>query len=465
MPHDDLVNVTPSGVANDGDELLDDAVLEAMTLEDIIDAPDLQRLMDDFYNLTRIGSAVVDMQGTVLVATGWQDICTQFHRKHPDTCAHCIESDTILSKGSDPGTFKLYRCKNNMWDMATPIIVGGRHMGNIFLGQFFFEDETPDEQLFRIQAREYGFDEQAYMTALKRVPRFSRETVFKAMTFYTRLADLVSRLSFGHAKLTKAMAEQQQAKEEIRQVNARLKQSLADKDKFFSIIAHDIRSPFIGFLSFIKLLTSRTLDLSQEDLGKLAAEMQGNAENLNNLLENLLEWAKMQRGFTTFEPRPHSLEFLLKESLELVRPTAEQKGIAMHCEMENSIVIQADRPMFNAVIRNLLFNAVKFTKRDGLVRLVVERENDMVRLMIRDTGVGMDQQTLDRLFTLDKKVSLRGTEGERGTGLGLILCKEFIEKHGGNICAESTCGQGSTFTIFLPVAVDEQTPPDPVSST
>lgn len=455
MSHDALDNAICSGVSNNRDELLDDAVLDAMTLEDIIDGQALQQLMDDFYNLTRIGSAVVDIQGKVLVATGWQDICTRFHRKHPRASAHCIESDTILSRGSDPGTFKLYRCKNNMWDMATPIMVGGRHMGNIFLGQFFFEDETPDEELFRAQAREYGFDEQAYMTALERVPRFSRDTVFKAMTYYTRLAHLVSRLSFGHARLTKAMAEQQQAEEEIRQINARLKESLADKDKFFSIIAHDIRSPFIGFLSFIKLLTSNASDLPPEDLARLAAEMQGNAENLNNLLENLLEWAKMQRGFTTFEPRPHALEFLLRESMELVRPTAEQKGIAMHCEMENNLVIQADRPMFTAVIRNLLFNAVKFTKRDGSIRLVVKRENDMVRVMIQDTGVGMDRKTLDRLFALDKRVSLRGTEGERGTGLGLILCKEFIEKHGGNIRADSACGQGSTFTILLPVAAPD----------
>ena len=113
--------------------------------------------MDDFYELAHIPMAIIDLKGKVLVGVGWQDICTKFHRVHPETCRHCIESDTQLSAGVPPGEFRLYKCKNNMWDIATPIMVGGQHVGNLFSGQFFFEDEPLDYELFRSQARAVRF--------------------------------------------------------------------------------------------------------------------------------------------------------------------------------------------------------------------------------------------------------------------------------------------------------------------
>lgn len=181
--------------------------LGSLDLSSIIDVEAIQALMDDFYALTDIGVAIVDMEGEVLVATGWQDICTEFHRVHPETRQHCIESDTYLSSGVKPGAYKLYRCKNNMWDMATPIVVGGRHVGNLFLGQFFFADEPVDREVFRQQAQTYGFDEEAYLAALDRVPRWSREKVETVFRFYTRLATMISQLSHSNLKLAQALAE------------------------------------------------------------------------------------------------------------------------------------------------------------------------------------------------------------------------------------------------------------------
>jgi len=130
-----------------------------LELVDIIDVPAIQSLMDDFYRLAQIPMSIIDLKGNILVGVGWQDICTKFHRVNPEACKHCVESDTKLSVGIPPGEFKLYRCKNNMWDIATPIMVGGQHVGNIFSGQFFFEDEPLDYELFRSQARQYGFNE------------------------------------------------------------------------------------------------------------------------------------------------------------------------------------------------------------------------------------------------------------------------------------------------------------------
>jgi len=181
--------------------------LDVLELRDILDIPAIQALMDHFYKLSRFPMSILDLKGNVLVGAGWQEICMRFHRVHPDTCRNCVESDLRLSAGVPPGEFRLYRCKNNMWDIATPIVVGGRHVGNVFSGQFFFADEPLDYDLFRAQALRYGFDEKAYLTAVEAVPRLSRETVEAGMAFLTRLTEILSRLSYGNIKLARLVVE------------------------------------------------------------------------------------------------------------------------------------------------------------------------------------------------------------------------------------------------------------------
>ncbi len=176
-------------------------------LADIIDVPAIQGMMDDFHSLTGMCMAVLDLRGKILVAAGWQDICTKFHRVHPEMQRHCVESDTVLSSGVEPGSFKIYRCKNNLWDIATPIMLGGRHAGNLFLGQFLFEGEEPDREIFRAQAGQYGFDEAAYLAALDRLPRWNRERVTRAMTFFTAFARQISDLSYANIKIARSLAQ------------------------------------------------------------------------------------------------------------------------------------------------------------------------------------------------------------------------------------------------------------------
>jgi len=198
----------------------------ALDLADILDTQAVQKIFDDLYRVTNIGGAIVDIKGKVLVATGWQDICTRFHRVHPETGKNCIESDLHLSSGVEPGTFKIYRCKNNMWDAATPIVVAGTHLGNVFFGQFFFEEETPDYEIFREQARRYGFDEAAYLDALGRVPRWSRDTIDAVMNFYARFADLVSTLSYSNLKLARSIEQCEWAETALRKEKERFRQIL-----------------------------------------------------------------------------------------------------------------------------------------------------------------------------------------------------------------------------------------------
>jgi PAS domain S-box-containing protein len=187
-----------------------------LELADIIDAQALQALMVHFYELAHFPIGIIDIKGKVLVGVGWQDICTRFHRVHPDACRHCIESDTQLSAGVPPGEFRLYKCKNNMWDIATPIMVGGQHVGNVFTGQFFFDDEPLDHDLFRSQAREYGFNEKEYMASLDTVPRVSRKSVNTCMAFFTKLADMISQLSYSNIRLAWTMAEREALTDSLR---------------------------------------------------------------------------------------------------------------------------------------------------------------------------------------------------------------------------------------------------------
>jgi len=138
-----------------------------LELAEIIDTQAIRSLMDDFYKLAQVPMGLNDLKGKVLVGIGWQDICTKFHRVHPEVCRHCVESNIKLSTDISPGEFKMYKCKNNMWDIVTPIMVGGQHIDDIFVGQFFFEDEPLDYELFRSQVRQYDFNEEEYIGMMK----------------------------------------------------------------------------------------------------------------------------------------------------------------------------------------------------------------------------------------------------------------------------------------------------------
>ncbi len=199
--------------------LMPEADILDQELSNIIDAPVIQSMMENFTMLTGIGMAILDIKGNILVATGWQDICTKFHRIHPEAAKYCTESDLYLAKNIKPGEYVAYKCKHNLWDVVTPMFMGDKHVGNIYTGQFFYDDEVVDTGFFESQAERYGFDKKEYLDALSRVPRFSREKVKTFMTFLTEFATFVSRLSFSNIKLARAMAEQKRSQEELRTMN------------------------------------------------------------------------------------------------------------------------------------------------------------------------------------------------------------------------------------------------------
>jgi diguanylate cyclase (GGDEF)-like protein/PAS domain S-box-containing protein len=200
---------------------------EEEEFKNIIGGKEIQSLMDDFYSLTNIGMAIMDLKGSILISTGWQDICVKFHRVNIDSQKNCIESDLYLTRNIKPGKYSLYKCKNNMWDAVTPIIIGNKHMGNLYFGQFFFNDENIDLKTFEDQADKFGFDKKTYIAAIDKVPRRSRVEIETAMNFYSKFAQMISSLSLSNLSLAKTLSDFEQAERELQVKDFAIKSSIS----------------------------------------------------------------------------------------------------------------------------------------------------------------------------------------------------------------------------------------------
>jgi signal transduction histidine kinase len=219
---------------------------------------------------------------------------------------------------------------------------------------------------------------------------------------------------------------------EIKLKNEQLIQANAEKDKFFSIIAHDLRSPFNAFMGFTELMVKDLPTLTSERIQKMALGMRTEATKLFNLLNNLLEWSMMQRGMISSDPESFIVLNGIVPIVELVRHTANKKMIGIVCDIPDDLRVLADAQMFKSLMSNLVFNAVKFTPKGGSVSINAKPISEgWVEISIKDTGIGMNKSIVDKLFRLDEQTNRRGTDGEPSSGLGLLLCKEFVEKHGG----------------------------------
>jgi len=249
------------------------------------------------------------------------------------------------------------------------------------------------------------------------------------------------------------IADTERKREEliIQQQNDQLQELNATKDKFFSIIAHDLRSPFQGFLSMTEMMVENVDDFSKEELVKYLGELNKSTKNLYKLLQNLLDWAQLKKGSFDFVPKEFSLSATVSANIEQINKRAIQKGITIITEVAEDQKVFVDERMFNSILGNLLSNAVKFTKRDGKIVIKAKTiDNGMIEITIEDTGVGMSERVVNKLFKIDEKVGQKGTDGELSTSLGLLLCKEFVEKHGGKIWVESEEGKGSIFYFTVP---------------
>jgi len=243
-----------------------------------------------------------------------------------------------------------------------------------------------------------------------------------------------------------------EANEALRESEKNLMELNATKDKFFSIISHDLKNPFSSLLSISELMVENFNDTDRDDHRAGFRKINQSVKHLLNLLENLLTWSRSQRGRIKYEPLRFNLSALIQENLNLHRLAAEKKGIILAAQEQEDIFAYGDRDMINSVVRNLMTNAVKFTDRDRKVEVRIDSIGGLLQVNIVDEGIGIPGEYINKLFNIDEKYKGTGTAGEKGTGLGLIICREFVEKNGGEISVQSKPGVGSTFSFTLPMS-------------
>ncbi len=249
---------------------------------------------------------------------------------------------------------------------------------------------------------------------------------------------------------------------QIEKQKTTLKELNATKDKFFSIIAHDLKNPFSTILGFSELLLSRHRKYDENKREKFIKSIYNSSKNTLNLLENLLTWANTQKGIINYNPEKIHINNIIADNIDLLTPNASKKDISIVNLIKDTIKVSADKEMINFIVRNLISNAIKFTPKNGEItiynKIIENKEHKLLSIIIEDNGVGIAPEDIEKLFRIDESFTTRGTEEESGTGLGLILCKEFIEKHGGKIGVESEPGNlpdgkagGSVFHFTIPL--------------
>jgi light-regulated signal transduction histidine kinase (bacteriophytochrome) len=327
-----------------------------------------------------------------------------------------------------------------MWDVVTPIMVGEQHVGNVLSGQFFFADESIDYELFRSQARKYGFDEQEYLASLNRVPRLSRESVETSVRFFIKLAQLLSQLSYSGIKLARSMTE-------TRRVNSQLMASVKELEAFTYSVSHDLRAPLRHLDGFLTLLSKRSyssLDATAKHYVDSAHEA---SQRMGTLIDELLQFSRL--GHSDMRKIPVNLNELVEEVKRELEPEICNRTI--HWHVEQLPVVIADQGMLRQVIGNLLGNSLKFTRQRDVAEIVIgsafEANGELV-IFVRDNGAGFDMQYYNKLFQVFQR--LHSEDEFEGTGIGLANVRRMVERQGGRVWAEGTVGAGATFYFSLP---------------
>ena len=300
-----------------------------------------------------------------------------------------------------------------------------------------------------------------------------------ALEYVSKSSEIQTELQLIIEKAYKTNQEiilRKKMQKELKESEQQLRKLNDTKDKFFSIISHDLRGPFSTMLGFSKLLDEKYEKYDTEQKKKFISILNNDIKNTYKLLENLLQWSRSQRNNIDFKPERQNLYLLLSDIVLLLNNMAEKKSITIINSIDEDKFIFADKDMLETILRNLISNAIKFTKKGGIIEIgcvttrrsvearhalplhqetdseyLVDEPVESIELYVKDNGLGIDKEKQKNLFTISKNISTNGTENESGTGLGLLLCKEFVEKHEGKIWVESEEGKGSTFYFTIPI--------------
>ena len=283
----------------------------------------------------------------------------------------------------------------------------------------------------------------------KKYLRKNGET-FWGFVIVTPIKDENGKLTFLIAQL-QDITKRKNAETKLIKYAEELKELNQSKDKLFSIISHDLRSPFNALLGISEYIIQFFDDLSKEEIKESIGNLHYSAKKIYNLMRNLLEWTQIHTSGLEFEKSKIDLCEISRSILELYEETAASKNIDLTSNISNSIFLYADLYMIETVLRNLVSNGIKFTHPGGGVSISAAVNSDLVKVTVEDNGVGIDPGNQKKLFGIGEQYRMDGTSNEKGTGLGLILCKDFVEKNNGTISVESKLNKGSKFTFTVPV--------------
>ncbi|MCX6147631.1 MAG: HAMP domain-containing sensor histidine kinase [Candidatus Kapabacteria bacterium] len=291
-----------------------------------------------------------------------------------------------------------------------------------------------------------------FISQNKRIAEHISKIIIVSFLLFWVVDFLHNHYTMERKKVEDAKQKVEEGAMKLYELNFRLKEINNDKDKFFSIISHDLKSPFSGFLGLTQIMQEGLWELSKEEIELYIKLLNDSAKNLYELLSNLLEWSLMQKGVTLYEPEICPLSYSIQQIVELQSEVVRKKGIELSNRVPLETLITADKLMLNTILRNLISNAIKFTKKGGAVEVgISENTNENICFFVKDSGIGMDKVLLSKMFRINERTSRPGTDKEPSTGLGLLLCKDFIEKHNGKIWVESEVNIGTTFYVSLPV--------------
>jgi PAS domain S-box-containing protein len=329
-------------------------------------------------------------------------------------------------------------------------------------------EELNDEKLIAYAMQRIE-DPEGFLAKIRELNHTDRIDIETLRLINGRMIERISYPLVVKGKITgrvwgfREVTQLQRAEDEIRKVNAELKELNATKDKFFSIIAHDLKNPFNSIIGFSELLQENARDLDFNTIEQYASIMNSSARHASELLENLLVWARIQQGNLSFNPKVVNVGKLIDKEWQVLKNNALQKNLNVSFHIPALMIIRADENMVGSCVRNLLANAIKFTPGGGKIQVDARLKGEVAEISFRDSGVGIDPASLEKLFRIETSFTTRGTDNEKGTGLGLLLVKEFVQMHEGTVSVKSLPGEGSTFLIRLPVGDIESAPDNKLS--
>ncbi len=400
---------------------------------DLIDLPQLQTLLELHFNITNVPVSILDPDQNRLVAVGLQDICTIFHRAHPVTLERCRQSDAMIKSYMDEGRYIEYKCQNGLWDLAMPVIIEGVHLATLFIGQFFYEDDKADITFFQRQAEECGFNREAYLAALQRVPVFARDMMQKIVAFYLGFVELLSEIGQLNIEL----------EQRVKQRTAELEAANNELKDFAYVVSHDLKSPLRGISQLAYWLVTDYAEAFDAEGREMVDLLINRVQRMDNLIDGILEYSRIGRIVGVSEPI--DLNSLVDNIIASLAPP-EQFTITVEKPLP---IVVGDKVRIQQVFQNLLDNAIKFMdKPQGCITVRSTDQGSHWQFQVADNGPGIDAKYYGKIFEIFE--TLQARDERESIGIGLSIVKRIVEFYGGKIWVESTVGKGSTFVFTLP---------------